>query len=358
VQADKTRVLTLNRQRLTDAIAAGTPSGGAVAGAASLTLEPTWCSLMDRHVFAVTVADTTLGTLLGAAHVTIARDAWAKLGKGQAPFLQGAVGKLADAALAKARAKSAARADALQIGLSLGRNVTRRDEGASACVNLLLEEKLAPAYTVARNLGDDRLATVRDALGQPAALRRPTRGLILSWTNLPETTRAGKAPNRKLPVRLDLVATVAETVFGKHVPVAPLRGAWEFRASGDQIDFAVDPALTKLLDAERATLVLADAPQVAKVYGAWVYLDRGRAWGLKMNDRVVAPGANGPDDLVKGHVVRFFGPEEGLTSPRGFPIREGAIVFVRRHQRDAKIGMTFTPDPRQYPTTYPIPKGG
>lgn len=344
---------TINRQRLTDQMMVGAPKIPLPNQA--LTVEPTWCSLMDRHLFIVTVADSQLNTLLGSAHISISRTRWKDLGQAQSAFLQEQLPKLASAALKKAQAKgNGAATDTLNIGLSLGRNVTRNDEGFSHCVNLLVEERLAPDYTVARNLGTDHLATVRDALGLSSALRRPTRGFVMSWANPPETK-----PNRVLPVTLALKVQVAETVFGQPVPIKH-QSNWAFSVgAGEQIQFTLDPAFKKILDDERSSLKVADMPQVAKIDRAWVYLDRGRAWGLKMNDRLVANTVGGdPKDLVKGHVVRFFGPEEGITSPRGFPIREGAIVFVRKSQRSARVGMTFRPDARQYATPFPIPPGG
>lgn len=347
------RPLTINRQRLTDQIASGTPS--ARLPSPQVTVEPTWCSLMNHYVFVVTVADTQLNTLLGSGHVAIPRDRWDALGPGRGAFLTAELTRATQRALAAATTKGAAPAtDALHVGLSLARSLSRADEGFSACVGLLLEEKLAPEFTVARALGTDLLATVRDAFGQKAALRRPTRGLVLHWSKPPESTLANtanpKGPSRVLPVTMKLVANVAETVFGKHVPVTHA-SQWTFAAAANQIEFTVDPGLRKLLSDERATLMLADWPQVARVDRAWVYLDRGRAWGLKMNDRVVAEVDGEP---VKGHVVRFFGPEAGLTSPRGHPIREGAIVYVRKNQRMARPGLEFRFDPREYPTPYPM----
>ncbi|MEN9834775.1 MAG: hypothetical protein RL011_968, partial [Pseudomonadota bacterium] len=105
-----------------------------------------------------------------------------------------------------------------------------------------------------------------------------------------------------------------------------------------------------LLKAEEKTLQLSDWPQVVKRDRAWVYLDRGRAWGLKMNDRLLAE-VDG--ETVKGHVVHFFGPEAKLKSPRGFPVEEGAVLYIRLHQKLPRVGTTFKFDPRTFPTKYP-----
>ena len=93
--------------------------------------------------------------------------------------------------------------------------------------------------------------------------------------------------------------------------------------------------------------MLADVPQAAKIYGGWVYLDRGRAYGLHMDDRLVAKDASGKE--ITGHIVGFYGPEMGLKSPRGYLINEGAIMFVRKGQRETALGQAYTFDTRQYP---------
>jgi len=346
-------VITLNNKLVSDQIQTGTPTE--TSGRPSVTVEPTWCSLMDYHLFFVTVADTKLNTLLGSAHAAIARKAWAKMKPAQRDtYLSAKLPELARSALQEAATKSAPPSDALHVGLSLARAVTRSDEGASACLNLLLEQQLASRYTVARSLGSDHLALSRWLLDQSPTPRRPTRVLELDWTHPPEAEI-----DRHLPTTFTVDAQVIDAVYGKHIPVK-LSSQIRCQQSTDggngaRIACQPDQAIGRLLDAEAASLKLSDWPQVAKVYRAWVYLDRGRAWGLKMNDRVVATVDGKP---VKGHVVQFYGPEQKLNSPRGFPIREGAIVYVRLNQQLARKGMTFQMDPRTFPTPYPIPSNG
>lgn len=337
-------IVTMNALRLTEKILTGKPS--APVPTPNIVLEPAWCTLMDYHVLFVTVADARTNQLLGAAHTTVARAQWAQ-GNG----LGGRLATLARSALAQAAQKGAAPAtDALHVGLDLARNTTRADEGSSLCLTLLLEEQLARDFTVARALGTDILATARDQLGQASELRRPTRRLVLNWKNPIDAGK--KDPKRTLPVALDLEATRVESVLGQHIPEPVHKSRWTFSAgSGNQLGFVIDPGFRKLLDAERETLKLADAPQVAKIDRAWVYLDRGRAWGLKMNDRMITQGPNG--EPIKGHVVRFFGPELKIVSPRGYPVREGAILYIRKNQRQAKLGQPFQFDPKPFPTPWP-----
>jgi hypothetical protein len=69
-----------------------------------------------------------------------------------------------------------------------------------------------------------------------------------------------------------------------------------------------------------------------------------------MNDRLYLDDGQ---RLIKGHVVGFYGSGLGLTSPRGFPIHEGAILFIRTGQKKVKLGDGFRFDPTQYPTPWP-----
>jgi len=338
---------TINNRRITDQISAGQPQNST--GAPALTLEPSWCTLMNRHLFFVTVTDTQLNTVLGSAHVAIGRDDWKKLRgtAAQTAYLNSKIPALATQALTAAAGGSKPAPDAMHVAFALGKEVTRKNEGSSLCLNQLLEEKLGPRYTVARALGHDHLALVRDLLGQPPALRRPTRTLILNWDH---ASAAEFKP--QVPVNFTLNASLAETVYGKHIPV-DYKGDWtcqDSSNSGINCRGSGEAALTKLLDDESKTLLLSDWPQVARRDRAWVYLDRGRAWGLKMNDRMVAE-IDGQQ--VKGHVVHFFGPEAKLKSPRGFAINEGAVLYIRLNQKLPTLGTTFRFDPRTFPTKYP-----
>ncbi len=340
--------LTVNFRRRAEKIITGKPkTDGTVASAA---VEATWCSLMDHHVFFVTVADAVTNTLLGSRHVAISRKEWQKLEarKGQATFLDGKLPTLLRDAWAEAKTRAQRpKTENMNVGLYQGEASTRGDEGSGFCPTQLLEEKLAPDYTVARSLGLEYLAMARDLFELPPRLTRPTRGVILSFRQ-----RNQLEPLRALPVTLDLTTLFAETVYGQHLAQEPAKSTVQIAAApGGTLSLTGIDALKKTLDAEKATLLLADQPQAAKIDRAWVYLDRGRAFGLKMNDRVVAEVDGQP---VKGHVVKFFGPELNIKSPRGYPIREGAIVYVRKGQKLAKVGMTFTPDKRTYPTPYPI----
>lgn len=335
---------TRNMRRITDKVRAGTVSPLPV----PVVIEPSWCSVGDQYVIFVSVARSDNNELLGSAHVAMPRASTdARLSQGQNPFSED-IPNLFTRALTLARTRAAVtKTDALHVGLSPVIHERRHDSGASLCLNMLVEEQLAATFTIARSTGADLLGSIRTLYNQEARMRRPTRIFTMQWEN------STKGRSTALPLALQLRVRIAEAVFGHSTP----RGFTEnvsVTAGNRQLNLELPPQLTAELEAERASLKLAEWPQVTKIYGAWVYLDRGRAWGLKMNDRMIA-NVNG--EIIKGHVVRFYGPEQKLTSPRGFPVEEGAILYIRKGQKLPRTGVEFRFDTRQFPTTYPIPPG-
>lgn len=316
-----------------------------------LAIEATWSTILDQDVITVTVADAARNVLLGSAHTAIARSQIDQ--GGMAGFLSGKLNNLAQTALAQARAHPQAdpnfvASDALHLGISLGQQITRQDVGSSHALSLLLEEGLAPNYTVVRALGSDRLATIAGVLERPDTLRRPTRMLVSRWQGNFNSSR-----NPKLPTKLRLSATIAESVHGEQLPDRH-QSEWDISIKADgQIAAPLAPDLLALLDREKKSLLLQDLPQAVKVDRAWVYVDRGRAWGLKIGDRLLARLGPNPDDIVKGHIVQYFGPELKLQSQRGFAIQEGSIVFIRKNQSKTRPGMLFEFDPKTFPAAWP-----
>ena len=355
------RPMTLSTRREGKKILAGDLTSPI--GDTPLALEPTWCRIFDREVLLITITNTKTNELLAAAHTTVAKSNWntQRDAEGLGTLLSTQMPALAREAMGSAQKKlsQSPRTDALHVGLSLEHHVTRVDEGSSHCLSALLEERLVRTandsnsergFTIARALGLDQLALVRNMLGQdPPTLTRPTRVLVLGW----QRTR-GQAQNKKIfPLSLELTSRPLESVFAHSIPAG--RSKDTVTVSIDRNNRVAIDGITKLsnfLTSERNSLLLADAPQVARINRAWVYLDRGRAWGLKMNDRLVA--GSGADE-IKGHVVRFFGPEENLKSPRGFPIHEGAILYIRKNQKAPKVGTEFRMDPKVFPTPWPPP---
>jgi hypothetical protein len=341
------KTVTINMKKISDKITSVTSTSQFPF---PVIIEPVWCTVADQHVLLVTIARTDNNELLGSAHSTIpGGNLKSSLQSGGDLFTP-----LMNNLLAKAQAAAQVRAaqpkvDALHVGLSTVLPEHRRDTGSGQCLNYLAEEKLAKDYTVARSEGADRLVSLRSIFDLEAKMRRPTRIFTMQWEQ-PDTFK----PQLKMPLSMKLKTQVAESVFGHSTP-RRYAGVVPISATPDRtININLPAEFNALFSEEKSTLLLAEWPQVAKIYGAWVYLDRGRAWGLKMNDRMVAMVDGKP---VKGHVVRFFGPEQKLTSPRGFPVEEGAILYIRKGQKLPTTGLEFQFDPRQFPTTYPIQPG-
>lgn len=361
--------LTINQRRFSDKIMLGKPKDRMLQ---NVLLEPIWCSLADRYVFFLQAATRPGDLLLQSTHLTVDRDVFKKslaeeleaknkeqlnnepgkeeMGPNEKAFntlvsqiFNDLASDLANRLTSKARPETRS---ILKVGFDLTRLNDRQDQGTSQCLNLLLMEKLTAEFRLTRTTGYELLETYRLLTKSPSPIQRPNRMLKALWQLSPD-----QGGGFKLPIKYLLSLRTSESVFGNRISVLKNQ-PYEFTLNKEtkKIEFEVDQSTPALLRKEAKTLAKNDLPQVAKVYGAWVYLDRGRAYGLKISDRLVVVGDK---DGIKGHVVGFYGPSENLVSPRGFEIKEGAIVFVRKGQKKTKIGQTLDFDPQTYPTSWP-----
>lgn len=316
------------------------PSGAPVDGGlpAAVRIVPVLCSLNEQWVLAWEV--TSQGLLVAASRAVLPRPSRDELAKGEG--LDKLITERMTAMWATLEKSQAIEnpATALKIGLALTRNPLRHDEPSALCLNMLLSHELMKTHRVLSVVGADYDTHARDALKVAEGPQRATRRLAIGWN-----TRGLK----RLPFNLR-----AEARWGEAVLASSVGSAFNlpFTLSED-LRMNVAPAVAGYLTQEAQALTLADEPQIAKINRAWVYVDRGRAWGLKMNDRLIVKDGT---DAIKGHVVGFYGPGLGVQSPRGFPVTEGAIVFIRKGQDKVKIGQTFTFDPTDYPTKWPPEK--
>lgn len=226
-------------------------------------------------------------------------------------------------------------AAAFKVDLGLLRSSHNTIKGSHECLNMLVAHELQKTMMVPTPLDLLEGYRLRQTLLTGSAPKRSTRTFLLDWGRDP------KGP------KLAAQVISSESVLGS--PMKP-RGPMTFEIKSTENRIELPEDFKQALNDFRSQLLTEDKPQVAKVYGAWVYLDRGRAWGLDMNDRLYFEEGS---RFVKGHVVGFFGSGLNLKSPRGFPIQEGAIVFIRKGQREVKVGDTFGFDPTSYPTPFP-----
>lgn len=230
-----------------------------------------------------------------------------------------------------------------KLGLGLLKASPDHQSGGFHCPNLLVAEALQSITPLQLDIGRNNLVHSRDVISPAQPMLRVNHMLSLDW---PSQMRAGK-PWLEGPFAVG--SQLSDAVFGRSIYS---RREYQFHWTEDQ-RLQLDPELIRLIQEEQLKLKINDWPMVVKTYGAWAYVDRGRAWGLEINDRLWLT-RNGK--TIKGHVVKFYGPELKLHSPRGFPISEGAIVFVRTGQKEVRPGDIFQFDPTTFPTPWPPQK--
>ena len=220
----------------------------------------------------------------------------------------------------------------LKLQLNLKRASNNTTIAANLCHNTMLSQALLKRFNVQQFLGSQNTNYVRGQVGESNPLSRANRTIHIDWL--------------EQKARLLAYAELSESVFGHEIH----RGdAWPIAAPYPQ-NIQVPEKLMKKLLMEEASLNQETAPMVASIYGAWAYLDKGRAWGLKVNDRIFIKT---DEKTVKGHVIGYFGPRKRLMSPAGYPIQEGAIVFIRTGQKKVRIGDSLIFDPTEYPAPWP-----
>lgn len=321
------RTLPLNLKHSLHPILSGKSLGGLPA---STYIVPILCRIGDRIIVATELVSLKDNFLLSAKQQFTAREAWE--GDSPAPLTIGAAW---GQGLVSAIRQEDAEAPAFKVDLSLLRSSHNSIDGTHQCLNMLLAHELQKTMMVPTPLDLLEGYRLRQNLIPDSAPKRSTRTFLLDWGQNPTSNK--------------LVALVIASESVMSSQMTP-RGPVSFEIKPEENRIVVPDTFMKMLTDYRSQLLTKDKPQVAKVYGAWAYLDRGRAWGLDMNDRVYFEDGG---RFVKGHVVGFYGSGLNLKSPRGFAIQEGAIVFIRKGQREVKVGDSFDFDPTAYPTPFP-----
>ena len=226
----------------------------------------------------------------------------------------------------------------LKLGISNEKGSLTSRKGGTSCLNVLLMPEILDKAPIIADMGFDHLSFVRRRLGINTPLERSNKRLHVDWKEQDLSKQ-----QRQLAANF----TISDAIFADSIK-GPIEESWQVDDLPET--FALPKKLIAAIDAEINTLKVDDWPLVSKIYGAWAYLDRGRAWGLNMSDRLVIKGENG---IVKGHIVGFFGPSSKVKSPRGFDVTEGAIMYVRKGQKAIKRGQSVGFDLRSFPTAWP-----
>ncbi|MEZ4743804.1 MAG: hypothetical protein R3B45_15395 [Bdellovibrionota bacterium] len=330
-------MLTQNMIRLSDQIYVGRAKS---ALPAPMAVEPVLCSLLNTNLVFLTFTHAFQNILIASSHYRIATLNEKKPIDLKLPLsvlLNKTVEKTASAPIAPS---------ALKIGFSVGQQNLKDGEESALCLNLLLEEKLASQYRIVKSIGNESLVTFRNLLNPKEKMQRATRRIIAYWRQ-----KENVAAQKDL-IKAILKASFAESVFANHIPLE-YQGEFSFAFNGNAIDFQIEQELNDFLNAQKQSLDLNEFPKIAHINRAWIYLDKGRAWGLKINDRLISQEL--PNE-IQGHVVGYFGPEMNLKSQYGHGIVEGAIVYIRKGQKKVRVGQTFIFDRKTYPTPWPPQK--
>ncbi|MBI2602347.1 MAG: hypothetical protein HYW48_04760 [Deltaproteobacteria bacterium] len=303
-------------------------------GTQLLALQPVLCSLGDQFLVFLNVNDPETQKLRWSSHQSFPKASLAE-------HLSSALEKLAADMKKALSLPVAASSTALQLDLRPRFLQTRKDQGSSYCLaNILAQQLIQEGFTVLPPLGREIHMALHDLFFRDLKMFRTTRHLLLEWTFQNLMT---------FPQSPLFQIRMAEAVFAKFAEgLSP--APWTIAREGDKFRIAWPPDFVKLLQQEASSLRRSDFPSVLKIVGAWAYLDRGRAWGLKMNDRLVA---NGSEAEIKGHVVGFYGTEQNLKNALGHPVHEGAILFVRKGQDKVSLGQNYTFDSTKFPTEIP-----
>jgi hypothetical protein len=292
-------------------------------------IQPVWCNYFDKDLFFVVSTERDSGRLLSVAtHSQTKRKLNAAIVRKQATAEATSIVQ-AMRALPQVLAELPTLGTGLRIGLTSGVTPTRQDESTSVCLELLLAQTLLPTVPIVSPVG--LAAHVRAGFANTPL--RPTRAINLRW----QVTRSPK-------ITVNALATYVEAVLGNHIP--PLKFTpVQFGDGADSTTptFSLPKEIQDMLNSE--SLAHSELPQVCKTYGAWAYVDRGRAWGLPMRTRLISA-----DGKVAGHVVGYYGPHAAMQCPRGKSVAEGAIVFIRKGQNDVTTGLTLNFDPKEYPS--------
>ena len=222
----------------------------------------------------------------------------------------------------------------------------RKNEFDRSTLNILLAMEHLKGFRVVNPYSQELIAKIHHVFGLKAQFRKANRNLTTIWS----FSNKDLMQQNALQIRARLLIRPSDGVFGQSLPWQVDEDVDIIAKPNNKLSLNLSNKLSESLDVEKKSLNRAENPAASKIYGAWVYLDKGRAWGLRMNDRLII--SDGTTE-IKGHIVSYYGPEQKLSSPRGWPVNEGAIMFIRKGQDKVKVGQEFIYDKMLVPTHWP-----
>ncbi len=292
----------------------------------SLTFQPILCAIGDQTLLSLATIATSTKELKQLTHVALPLKNW---------------GISADFKTQLLPTKLAQAQGALKLSITTSQALTDGLLRSADCLNLLASElALKSDFRLVNFVGNENLASLDLLLNNKQANIKANTHWFLTW--------ATASKSFQLPITLALKRTTLAAVFADQIG-SDESMAVTLNQAGNKLSLALPSDFFAELKKQDQALS-SDLPIVRKIYGAWVYLDKGRAWGLKMGDRLIAKEES---NHVKGHVVGFFGPEQAIKNAQGLLIAEGAIVYIRKGQRQTKLDQAFMFDDKHFPTAWP-----
>ncbi len=326
------------RRELKDIIS-GTASGKKP----TLAVIPIWTKIHDHDLIALAVVDSTRNTVKTVVHRLLPKSRWDESVRSKTlnKFFADTIRELTQPL--NLGSLPAAKEDMSLIirNQAVSRRLNEIDRTALA---LMLSAPLTEKFTVVSPLATELMTTIHGFYGQKNSMRKANREVVARITYEKPPIKAS------LPTSLKMTLSGTDAVFGKTLPWSWSESMTISARPDNTMNIQFSDRLSRELETEQLALNRSELPQVAKIKGAWAYLDKGRAWGLQMNDRLVS---SEDPSAIKGHVVSYFGPELNLKSSRGWPIHEGAIIYIRKGQKSVKLGQSFTYDGMKVPTAWP-----
>ena len=328
--------MTLNGARKAESILVGAGHRGPKT-LPTLGVQPAICYLYGRYVIVVEVF-THDDLVKGYGYAFVEEEAWNQASEqeeGFAPLLQAAVSEAWQSGQNKI--VNQLPDNAAKFGLIPARENERQSTVSPQCLTMFAGHGLISKHRIVRYLGRHESDHLWWLLQKQHKSQRALRQMTVLWS-VPL-----KQPD---PLAFTGRFRVGEGVFGK-MALPYMNGTLSLQEPSTAL---LEGDVQKWMEGEEANLRFDDLPTVIRVYKAWAYLDRGRGWGLKMDDRLYMRSAEG---MVKGHVIGYFGPGHNLKNARGERINEGAILFIRTGQRRVTLGQKFSLDPTAFPTSWP-----
>jgi len=303
----------------------------------NVAIQPIWCHIGDTQVLGLQAIDIANRRLLATTHRAV-RTPNAKILLNQ-QIAQPAAEELLRKTVENSRK---IKYQPLKLDLKLITQSTRADTGSFECLNNIVIEDLLPKFNVDTSTGNEAIVHLGHILKIKKIASRPTRIVRLKWST----------PEKKIITieqQISLSASWSEGILGTNFSSTEPE-AIKIAVNNSRLKISQHESIIKQLEMEANQLKAENTPTVIKTYGAWAYLDQGRSWGLKINDRLVE--RQNPDE-VKGHVVGFYGSGLKLKTANGTPVHEGAIIYIRKGQTGLKVGQTFLFDQKTFPTPWP-----